>query len=113
MATEIFEITIGDDADIHMVTRGGNQISIPNGESLFEKWSDTNRLTHVEREPESDDVESVHREYDKSPELLIEFAIAHDHLWIWDRDRDGILYGHTDEFDSWYRSDRKHHIVYY
>lgn len=97
----IFEIDFGTDGDMYFVTTGGNQISIPNGETLFEKWSDRNGLTHVEREPESDDVESVHREYDKSGDLMRGFAMAHEHLWIWERDRGGQLYGHTDEYTAW------------
>lgn len=101
MKAQIFEITIGDDRDIYIVTKGGNQISIADGEHLFELWSDQNKLTHVEREPESDDVESVHRQYDKSDDMLREFAMQHDYLWFWDRDETLNLYGDPAEFWEW------------
>jgi hypothetical protein len=100
----IFEIDFGTDGDMYFVTTGGNQISIPNGESLFEKWSDRNGLTHVEREPESDGVESTHREYDKSGDLMRDFAMAHYHLWHWERDGGGAFYGRVGEIDEWYKT---------
>jgi hypothetical protein len=97
MNIEIFEIDFGPDGDLYMVTKRGNQIMIPNGEMLFEKWADRHGLSHRETQPEYDPEDgsatSSWNIYDKSPDAMREFANAHKHLWMFDRDRGGDLYG--------------------
>jgi hypothetical protein len=103
MEIEIFEIDFGTDGDLYMVTKLGNQITIPNGENLFEKWSDRIGLTDVEHEREfehgGESSTSTSRTYDKSRDLMIEFAMAVKHLWTFARDRDGELYGPESELN--------------
>ena len=100
MAIEIFEIDFGIDGDLYFVTKRGNQIIIPNGELLFEKWCDRNRLSHIEREPESDDVDSMCIVYDKTPGLMKEFAMANKYRWQIEYDANGDFYGDAAEMQS-------------
>lgn len=93
MKIEIFEIDFTCDGDLCAVTKGGNQIVIDDGERLFEKWCDRHKLSTIEREPESDDVDSMCIIYDKSPELMTEFALDNINRWRIERDDDGAFYG--------------------
>lgn len=102
MKIEIFEIDFGSTGDLYMVTKRGNQIIIPDGETLFEKWCDKNDLYQIDVEPEfnADDTDhSILRIYDRNnTDLLKEFAMANRNKWQIEYDHDGEYYGDAAEF---------------
>jgi hypothetical protein len=92
MKIEIFEIDFGysengSTGDLYFVTKRGNQIIIPDGEYLFEKWCDKHQIVETSTfYPKNDN------------DLLKEFAMMNRNKWQIEYDANGDYYGNAAEF---------------